>query len=216
MEVNIGEQMVGYNLMLTSYVVPGYEAIEDFIYPGVPMIDNTPHIKKGTEFIAIARIKEGGYLIKGLEKRKVSGSSLLGLPPMEIENCLAIDANGEPYAVAACHIFNPIMFPWKEKPKNFLKPKTMTDDKTKIWREASVIYAGKTKEGIRLIYQETALKDMEFTFDLSGGNIIAVKDLIFEILETTNISIKYIIKTTPEELKGKIEKREKETKAQDI
>ncbi|MBI5969698.1 MAG: hypothetical protein HY884_00880 [Deltaproteobacteria bacterium] len=96
---------------------------------------------------------------------------------------------------------------WENKPKNFLKPTTIFHGT----KSGKIIYLGKTREAIRVLYQETGVdtRDLELTFDLTESKVIAVKDVIIEILEATNTSISYIVKTKADDLKARLMERER-------
>lgn len=209
LEKPVGEQLIGYSLLLTAKTSPGFTAVEDFQPPAIAMGQNLPVIKQGSEWTAIAKLDEGGYLCKN-KKEEYHAIITVGLGKTERsdwEVCLVVNAANEPYGTAKCGTVEPWAFLWEQKVNNFLKPKQMIEMDNKAMQEARIIYAGKTKDAIRFIYQETALRDIEFTFDLSESKTVAVKDIAFEIIEATNTSIKYKILTKPEELKTKIEKR---------
>lgn len=213
MEKAVGEQLIGYSLLLTAKTFPGFEAVEDFQPPAITMGQNLPIIKQGSEWVAIAKLADGGYLCKN-KKEEYNAIITVGFgktTKSDWEVCLAVNAANEPYGTATCSTIEPMAFLWEQKVNNFLKPKQIIEMDNKAWQEARIIYAGKTKDAIRFIYQETALRDIEFTFDLSESKTVAVKDIAFEILEATNSSIKYKILTKPEELKTKIERRNTES-----
>lgn len=215
-EKSAGEQMMGYNLLLTAKVSPGFVAVEDFQPPAIGPGQNLPPIKAGSEWKAISKTNEGSYLCKNTRE---SYRALIGFTQpttlSEWEVCLLVNSSNEPYGTTTCspfESFEHFAFVWMQKPANFLQPKRIIEKREDIWREALIIYVGKTKDSIRFLYQETALKDLEFTFDLSESNTVSIKDITFEIIEATNNFIKFKIKTSPDELKSKIEKREKEKK----
>lgn len=213
-EKSVGEQMIGYNLLLTAKASPGFVAVEEFQPPAFSFGQNLETIKAGTEWKAIAKLAEGGYLCKNndtKERYRVLIFSPSGPDQHAWDVCLLVNSANEPFGTATCD-GAPFVSIWPQKPENFLQPKRIIEKREDVWREALIIYAGKTKDSIRFLYQETALKDLEFTFDLSESNTVSIKDITFEIIEATNNSIKYKIKTSPDELKSKIEKREKEKK----
>lgn len=209
LEKTVGEQLVEYSLLLTAKKFPGFEAVEDFQPPPITMGQNLPVIKQGSEWTAIAKLDEGGYLCKNRKEpyNAIITTGFGQTTRSDWEVCLVVNAANEPYGTAKCATVEPWAFLWGQKVNNFLKPKQIVEVDSKAWQEARIIYAGKTKDAIRFIYQETALRDIEFTFDLSESKTVAVKDIAFEIIEATNSSIKYKILTKPEELKTKIEKR---------
>lgn len=212
-EKSVGEQLIDYSLLLKAKKYPGYEAIEDFQPPAFAFGQNLPEIKQGSEWVAIAKLADGGYLCKN----KTEGYNAIVRVDFnktirsDWEVCLIVNASNEPYGAAVCGIRAPLASIWREKVKNFLRPKAMVKADKREWREARIIYAGKTRDSIRFIYQETALRDLEFTFDLAESKTVAVKDITFEILEATNTSLKYKILTKPEELKTTIERNENES-----
>lgn len=211
-EKSVGEQLIGYSLLLKAQTYPGFEAVEDFQPPAFAFAQNLPVIQQGSEWIAIARLTEGGYLCKNKkeEYKAIITTGFGQTVKSDWEVCLIVNAASEPYGTAVCSIHEPRASIWPRETTNFLKPKQMIEFDNKARREARVIYAGKTRDSIRFIYQETALRDLEFTFDLAESNTVAVKDIAFEVIEATNTSIKYKILTKPEELKTKIERQAKE------
>lgn len=210
MEKRIGEPLVGYNLLLTVNAYPGFVATEDFQLPPLGEIQ-TPMVKKGSNWKAIGSMEGGTLIVKNHDEPFVvnysNPLSVTGTFTSEI--CIAVNAAGEPYGTSDCRTTMVYVEAWETKPNNFFKPTTVYEKDAKAWREAVIIYAGKTKGSIRLLYRETALNDMEFTFDLSEGSEIAIKDIVFDVLEATNTYIKYVIKTPPEELKSRIQQRQK-------
>lgn len=209
MEKSVGEELLGYNFLLKAKKYPGFEAIEDFQPPAFAFGQRLPAIVQGSEWVAIAKLDGGGYLCKNRNEKYSAtipvdfGKSVKS----DWEVCLLVDAAGAPYGTAVCGTNETRASVWPQKMKNFLRPKQMIEVDKKEWREARIIYAGKTRDAIRFIYQETALRDLEFTFDLTESGTVAVKDIAFEIIEATNTSIKYKILTRPEELKTRIERQ---------
>lgn len=213
MEKSVGDQLVGYNLLLKAKAYPGFVATEDFQPQSFAYGQDLYPIKKDSEWVAIAKLETGGYLCRN--KKEAYQPKIMSFG-QEIkagwDACLLVNSDNEPYGTAVCSVVNPIISVWKQKPAtNFLKPKKIIERDDQAWREARIIYAGKTKDAVRFIYQETALRDLEFTFDLSESNVVAVKDIMFEILDASNVSIKYKILTKPEDLKQRIEKRDEES-----
>ena len=214
----VGEQMVGYNLFTRAGYYPGYEVTEDFQPPPFAKGQNLPLIKAGSEYVAIARLEGGGYLCMNADKkekvRATVASPFDGRTQQSTwEACLLVNASSEPYGTAVCDVWNPTASIWREKPVNFLKPKKIMRGLGVAWREAQIVYAGRNGNTIKVLYVELSPSSpffqMEFTYDLSQSNIIAVKDLTFEVLEATNTSITFVIRTTAEELKTKLDEREK-------
>lgn len=212
LEKSVGDQLIEYNIQLTVETYPGFTAIESFQPPNWGLATFST-IYKGSDWKVIGKLETGESLCKSVTDNFTGGGA-----GSYYEACLIVRSN-EPVGVAACAPYNeapyfektmPLL--WEKKPQNFLIPKKIIEKHKKSWRDASILYVGKGKDVIRLLYRETALKDIEFTFDLSESKTVAIKDITFEILEATNSSIKYKILTTPDELRSKIEQREKAEK----
>lgn len=235
----VGEVMVMYNLLVNVEAYPGFVATEDFklpnptgqTYPTVEKGSEWKVFAKTEDGSLVA--KNINKRMSPVYTNPLSGQTM----EMPREVCLLVNGMGEPYGVVTyvrCRtapyenepygsegymrcamdskdrvffVFNPDKMIWDDKPKNFLKPTTVFHGR----KSGKIIYLGKTSTAIRLLYQETGVgaKDLELTFDLGESNVIAVKDIILEILEATNTSISFIVKTNAGELKARIIERER-------
>ncbi len=237
---SVGEVMVMYNLLVNVEAYQGFVATEDFKLPA-PAGQTYPVVEKDSEWKAFAKTEDGSLVAKNIAKRMspvyanpVSGQTM----EMPREVCLLVNPAGEPYGAVtyvrcrtpgyenetygserymrcavnsndrAFFVVNPDKIIWDNKPKNFLKPTTIFHGK----KSGKIIYLGKTSTAIRILYQATGESDLELSYDIQESNVIAVKDITFEILEATNVSITYVVKTGPDALKARIIERERDSK----
>lgn len=243
---NVGEVMAIYDLLVNVDAYQGFVATEGFNLPAptgqtYPMVEKGSEWKvfAKTEDNGLVAMNINKRM-SPVYTNPVSGQTM----EMPREVCLLIDPKGELYGTVtyvrcqmpgyendtygsdrymrcasasndrAFFVFNPDKTVWENRPKNFLKPTTIFHGR----KSGKIIYLGKTSASIRILYQETGVgaKDLELTFDLAESKVIAVKDVIFEILEATNTSISYIVKTKADDLKARIIEREKEIPAHEI
>lgn len=151
-----------------------------------------PTIEKGTKFKPIGRFDNGDVLYESLNPLKPIGVNWTA--------CLVVKPSGDVDGDAICRSGD-LRRVWDDKPSNFLK-------KEKVYTQGSVreelIYNGKTKDTIKVAYRE--YKDdlarpafyQDLTYDLSESKIIGFRRMNIEVIEATNSSIKFIVKSPME------------------
>jgi len=149
----------------------------------------TPLIGSGTILEAVGTLDNGDILYTKFNPHDISWPYY----------CVIVNSSGEPYGDGLCD--GSYIRSWDNKPANFLK-------KEKIYKEGSIrkelIYNGKTKDNIKLAYRE--YKDdlarqafyQDLAYDLSESKVIGFRSMKIEVVEATNTSIKFIVKSPME------------------
>lgn len=155
-----------------------------------------PQINKGTTFITYGTTDNGDVFYKRSDgiKPNVQGG------PVYWDYCIIVNSSGVPYGDGMCN--GDYIKTWETKPSpSFL-------EKSKIYNTGSnrkeLIYNGKSKDTIKLAYRE--YKDdlarpafyQDLTYDLSESKIIGFRSMNIEVIEATNSSIKFIVKSPME------------------
>ncbi len=185
-EKSVGEAMV-YDL--AARFLPGFVSVKDYQVPGILGI-TYPLIKVGYECATVGSLENGDYVCSLQDKPTVFNGERVNWA-----YCLVIDKNGSPYGDTAC---NPVhVREWGERPQIFRT--------SKIYQEGSfkreLIYNGRSKDVLKLQYREfnnsfaRPAFYQDLIYDLSESKVIGFKGMQIEILEATNSTIKFIVKS---------------------
>jgi hypothetical protein len=191
-EKKVGDAMI---TVVDGWVIDGFIAVKEYQQPplvlmGIPII--YPPIKINSEWFYKGKTDSGDIVYSPYVPLlpTVSGS------PAQWEYCIVSNAQNEFYGFTSCHWIS--IQEWPEKIPDLLKP-------SKIYKEGSykqeLIYNGKSKDMIKLQYREYK-NDMarpafyqDLIYDLSDSNLIGFKGLNIEVIEATNLTISFIVKT---------------------
>lgn len=187
-ETNTGEPMV-VEENLVFYKAP--VAITDYRPPS-QLGTNYPWIKKRMTFTPYGKLDNGDILYANPDLRP----TLPNGDHVKWDYCIAVNEAGEAYGDAAC-VFG-IVRTWEDKPEGVVEMKV-------VHREGSVkrelVYNGKSNNTIKVAYREYrynfAAPDFyqDLTYDLAESNTIRFKNMVIEVLNAGNSTIKFIVKS---------------------
>lgn len=155
-----------------------------------------PTIKKGYMFKKVGKFDNGDIMYVSINELHAYGGGWgdLKYQPLRIYSIIT-NSLGEPYGDASSDGY--FVRTWDDKP-NFLATQRVYEKES--FRE-ELTYMGKTKDTIKLSYREYMdnLARPAFTqdlmYDLAESKTISFKSMNIDIIEATNSSIKFIVKS---------------------
>jgi len=202
-EVGVGEQMINFsiNIMIT----PGFVATQDYTMPS-PIGQTLPPITAGSKWKAVGLLlpyveakEDRKYICENTNKTEDMRATLHTGKKTGWKVCALVEASGNLYGWAVCPGAGwdtAVMF---EQKTLVFEPIQIEEPNIKI-RKVEIIYGGRIKEVLRLLYRDIT-GPQEFTYDLSESKNIRIKGIDIEVIDANNSSIKFIIKTKPEQVK---------------
>lgn len=190
-EKTVGEVML---YKITARVYDGFVANNDYSPPGAYGMSYPP-IKKGSKWIVYGRTEKenGNFVYAPLEPLVpvVLGS------PASWHYCVVVSSQGEVLGITWCHGGYVQVLP--EKVVGLFSPEKIYEQTGGFKQE--IIYTGKSKDMIKLQYREY-LNDLarpsfyqDLIYDLSESSVVGFRGMQVEVMEATNSSIKFIVKT---------------------
>lgn len=174
--------------------MPGFVASANYY---LPEMDNLiyPTVKKGSVWVCNGKLKSGDYLCINPEISKKDVTTSTGLPLTSKLPLFIIKPWGEfhglyyPDTARQSEQVNRLhgLFEYREIP---------LEDSYK----ARLVYGGKKDSTISISYQEFmgSLKEPSLsqvmTYEMTSANMINVKNVMIEVVEATETSVKYIVK----------------------
>jgi hypothetical protein len=187
----VGEPMFEKGMLR---LVPGFVATANYYLPEMDHLV-FPTVKRGAVWVCSGKLKSGDYLCSNPEIRgenivmdtgaKFSGPlpTFIIKPWGEFHGLYYAETGRVSEQQNRLHgLFLPIEVPLQDSYK------------------AQLIYNGKTDSTLNLTYQEFAgnmkepAKSEGLSYEITSVNMINVKNVMIEVLEATNSSIKYIFK----------------------
>ncbi len=188
-QIGLGDPMI---VEEDLFFYKGLEAIADYEQPkkfGVYY----PTIKEGALFKLYGNLKNGDKAyqeIDGERARDLYGN------PVSWAYCIVVNADGQAYGITACN--TELVAKWPA-PVDFLK-EAMVYQKGSLKQE--LIYNGKSKDSIKLLYREfndnmaRPAFSQELSYDLAESKTIGFRKMRIEIIEATNSYVKFIIRSS--------------------
>lgn len=202
-EVGVGEQMVDFsiNIMIT----PGFIADRDYAIPS-PFGQTLPPITAGSKWKAVGQLlphaaakEDRKYICENTNKTEDMRATLHTGKKTDWKVCALVEASGNLYGWAVCPGTSWSTAQFFERKAPVFKPVQIEESNIES-RKVEIIYGGIIKEVLRLLYRDTR-GPQEFTYDLSASKNIRIKGIDIEVIDANNSSIKFIIKTRPEQVR---------------
>lgn len=193
-QTNIGDIMV---MDQDIHYYEGLTIISDFQPPSSLAI-SYPLLRSGTTFEPYGKLKSGETVYKSIEYGLLSTNKIGGVPLYTY--CLIVDAEKNAIGDSSgdsADCSSVIVRRW---------PQSIPMKETKLTQTGSfkkeLIYQGKSGNTIRLLYREFR-DDMarpafyqDLTYDMTETNIIGFRGTTIEVIEATNLYIKFVVKTS--------------------
>lgn len=188
-QIGLGDPMI---IEEDLFFYKGLKAIADYEQPkqfGVYY----PPIKEGALFKLYGNLKNGDKAyqeINGEPAKDLYGTR------MQWTYCIVVNATGQAYGITACTMEAVTKWP---APVDFLK-EAMFYQKDSFRKE--LIYNGKSKDSIKLLYREfnddmaRPAFSQELSYDLAESKTIGFRKMKIEIIEATNSYIKFIVRSS--------------------
>lgn len=152
-----------------------------------------PPIQEGALFKLYGNLKNGDKAyqeINGEHAKDLFGVSV------QWTHCIVVNATGQAYGITACTM--EVVEKWPA-PVDFLK-EAMFLEKGSLKKE--LIYNGKSKDSIKLLYREfnddmaRPAFSQELSYDLAESKTIGFRRMKIEIIEATNSYIKFVVRSS--------------------
>lgn len=194
-EALLGDVMVS---KFEGIPVKGFIAAENYQPEAITLIGTgTFHyalIARDSEWAIIGTLDNGDMVCKN----STYPEPVLNNAETKGNTVLLVNKKNEPYGFADYVSGQVSQRLWTRRPANLLK----AADKVflKGARKQELLYNGKSQNTIKLSYRESydvscPTVTQEITYDLAEGKTIGFRGMKIEVLEATNMSIKFIVRT---------------------
>jgi len=178
----------------------GFIAIENYQPPAITVAEvGTFHyalILKDSEWAIIGTLDNGDYVCKNSSYSE----PILNNAETQGNTALLVNKKNEPYGFADYTGNQVSLRVWSTKPENFLKQ----EDKVFLRgsHKQELLYNGKSQNTIKVSYREfnndfsRPAVTQELTYDLAEGKTIGFRGMKIDVVEATNLTIKFIVRST--------------------
>ena len=196
-ETLLGDVMVS---KIEGSPAKGFIATENYQPPAitVPEVGTFRYalILKDSEWAIIGTLDNGDFVCKNSSYPE----PLLNNAETKGNTALLVNKKNEPYGFADYAGNQLSLRPWIAKPANFLRK----DDKVFLRgsRKQELLYNGKSQNTIKISYREfnndfsRCAFTQELTYDLTEGKTIGFRGMKIDVVEATNLTIKFVVRST--------------------